>query len=143
MARSDPDFPQSVTRWDSYREKRQKDEVIMWAALRSQTIWRTVEGLMLYLPALNCFHEMVKGRERFPGDRLRWDVHEVFTCTVAMQTYSSAKFKAHNYRHAHELLDTFRRKLTQAERDQGGVPQSFQIAFIREEAVRKNTDKAI
>ena len=32
----------------------------MWASMRSQTLWRTVEGLMLYQPALDCFNQMVE-----------------------------------------------------------------------------------
>ena len=38
-------------------------------------------SLRLYLPALDCFHQMVGQQNR--SSRLRWDAREVFTCMAA------------------------------------------------------------
>lgn len=94
----------------------------MWASMRSQTLWRTVEGLMLYQPALDCFNQMVERENQ--RSLLLWDSYEVFTCMVSMQMY--AFFDDDQYRHTEELLERFQRP------DRAGQTpwQSFQIAFI-------------
>ena len=94
----------------------------MWASMRSQTLWRTVEGLMLYQPALDCFNQMVERENQH--SRLLWDSYEVFTCMVSMQMY--AFFDDDQYSHAEKLLERFQRP-----GGAGQTPwQSFQIAFI-------------
>ncbi|CAE8602284.1 unnamed protein product, partial [Polarella glacialis] len=80
--------------------------------MRSQTLWRTVAGMMLYLDALEC-HRRVDNR-RHSESRLLWDSSEVFTCMVAMQMYAS--FKPHQLEHTERLFQKF--------------PKSLQVAFI-------------
>eukprot|EP00434_Breviolum_minutum_P041306 symbB.v1.2.036746.t1/scaffold5257.1/size29319/3 len=116
------DWPDIGTNWDSYNEEHWK-HICLWASMRSQTFWRTVEGCMFYLPALERFYEMVSG---IKGEKLlKWDPSAVFTCMGCMQNY--ANFKPEQFDHADQLLKRF--------------PRSFQIAYIDHEAKPNSTDE--
>ncbi|CAJ1419139.1 unnamed protein product [Effrenium voratum] len=116
-----PRWPDAGTRWDQYSDSNW-ESLCKWASMRSQTLWRTVEGLMLYLPALECFHQMVEHENK--KSKLIWDPAEVFTCMVSMQAY--AFFNADQYNHTEQLLQRFKR--------------SFQIAFIDHESKGAQAD---
>lgn len=127
MMRLETNWPLAGSRWDQYEADHWK-HICRWASMRSQTLWRTVEGLMLYLPALECFHQMVRDKNcGVNPSKLLWDAHEAFTCMVCMQNYAS--FNAGQYLHADELLKRFQRD-TRDEIDSRSAPESFQIAFI-------------
>ena len=68
MKSQQADWPDYGTNWEAYQDEHWK-HICFWASMRSQTFWRTVEGCMLYLPALERFHEMVKDRALFPVRR--------------------------------------------------------------------------
>ncbi|OLP85560.1 1,3-beta-glucan synthase component bgs3 [Symbiodinium microadriaticum] len=113
----DRSWPDAGSRWDQYTAPAHWEKLCGWASMRSQTLWRTVVGLMYYLPALECFHQMVKERNKDSAMAPVWDPTEVFTCMVSMQMY--AFFEDVQYEHTEILLRKF--------------PRSFQIAFIDHE----------
>ncbi|CAE8584857.1 unnamed protein product [Polarella glacialis] len=104
-------WPRAGNKWHEYSDEHWV-KLCGWASMRSQTLWRTVAGMMLYLDALEC-HRRVDNR-RHSESRLLWDSSEVFTCMVAMQMYAS--FKPHQLEHTERLFQKF--------------PKSLQVAFI-------------
>eukprot|EP00435_Cladocopium_sp_Y103_P061950 s1579_g23.t1 len=115
------DWPDYGTNWAAYQPKHWK-HICLWASMRSQTFWRTVEGCMLYLPALERFHQMVEHIHQ--DKKMGWDATEAFSCLGCMQRY--ADFKDHEFAHAEQLLQRFDRRL----RGQRQAKQSFKITYI-------------
>jgi hypothetical protein len=80
----------SGARWGDYDES-QWAEMSTWASMRMQTLWRTVAGMCLYHPALQCHYEVNASMDNGPKARLAhpgvWDPSECFTCLVSMQQY--------------------------------------------------------
>ncbi|CAK0886246.1 unnamed protein product [Prorocentrum cordatum] len=70
--------------WEKYTDY-QWGKVSSWAAMRQQTLFRTVAGMCYYHPAIQAHFEL-------QGDRSSslaavWDPSDVFTCLVSMQMY--------------------------------------------------------
>jgi hypothetical protein len=83
-----------------------------WASMRSQTLFRTVAGMVLYHHALDCHFEVQKESATVLSSR--WNAGELFTCMITMQRYP--EFKADDLKHTNAMLEIF--------------PSSFRIAFI-------------
>ena len=86
--------------------------------MRLQTLWRTVAGMMLYHPALQCHYE-VQGVGRIVGERKPalaqvWTPNDCFTCIVSMQQY--ANFEPVRYKHTNQMFAKF--------------PSSLKVAYI-------------
>lgn len=104
-------FGWTSSRWQQASAK-DWEQLCEWASLRSQTLWRTVEGMMLYLRALEIHHLI--NYKCIAESSMAARSSEMFTCMVSMQMY--AFFKPHQYAHVELLLQKH--------------PTSFQIAFI-------------
>eukprot|EP00931_Biecheleriopsis_adriatica_P094429 TRINITY_DN6808_c0_g1_i5.p1 TRINITY_DN6808_c0_g1~~TRINITY_DN6808_c0_g1_i5.p1 ORF type:complete len:876 (-),score=146.68 TRINITY_DN6808_c0_g1_i5:164-2791(-) len=128
---ADRSWPRAGAKWNEYGAEHWQ-RLCGWASMRSQTLWRTVVGMMLYLPALECHRQI--DRPRFKQSKLLWDASEVFTCMVAMQMY--AFFKEHQLEHTERMFQKY--------------PRSLQVAFIdvedagpdaAEDAVHKSQER--
>ena len=96
----------------------QWEKICGWSSMRLQTLWRTVAGMMLYHPALQCHYE-VQGVGRIVGERKPalaqvWTPNDCFTCIVSMQQY--ANFEPVRYKHTNQMFAKF--------------PSSLKVAYI-------------
>jgi len=116
QAKSDIQLPHGAN-WDEYTDE-QWEKICGWSSMRLQTLWRTVAGMMLYHPALQCHYE-VQGVGRIVGERKPalaqvWTPNDCFTCIVSMQQY--ANFEPVRYKHTNQMFAKF--------------PSSLKVAYI-------------
>jgi len=79
-------WPVAGSDWGEYT-KAQWDKMNSWASMRMQTLWRTVAGMCLYHPALQCHFEAQADRSSSLARPDVWDPSECFRCLVSMQMY--------------------------------------------------------
>jgi len=107
------DWPISGDQWEEYTPD-QWERVTSWAAMRLQTLWRTVAGMCYYHPALQCHYEaQADMRSSLARDGI-WDPSDCFTCLVSMQMYKY--FDKTQMEHTNRMFDKF--------------PSCFKVAFI-------------
>merc|ERR1719330_1545728 len=80
--------PAIESRWDAYSEE-QWAEISMWASMRLQTLWRTVDGISMYHSVLQCLHEAQAYESSALAQPLVWNARDCFTCLIAMQSYKT------------------------------------------------------
>lgn len=108
---------QAGSDWDAYTDA-QWEKICGWSSMRLQTLFRTVAGMMLYHPALQCHYE-VQGVGRVRGEKKPvladvWTPNDCFSCIVSMQQYGIPG--AVNYGHVNKMFSKF--------------PSSLKVAFI-------------
>jgi len=101
--------------WEKYTDY-QWGKVSNWAAMRQQTLFRTVAGMCYYHPAIQAHFE-VQG-DRSSSLAAVWDPSDVFTCLVSMQMYKF--FDKTMLEHTNYMFEKF--------------PKSLKVAFIDCEA---------
>ncbi|CAE8613004.1 unnamed protein product [Polarella glacialis] len=101
------------SQWSRYSDK-QWDKICVWASMRMQTLWRTVAGMCLYHPALQCHYEVQGDRRSRLGQPGIWDPSDCFTCLVSMQNYKF--FNPIQLAHADQMFQKF--------------PSCLKVAFI-------------
>ncbi|CAE7411692.1 FKS1 [Symbiodinium natans] len=116
QAKPDVHLPHGAN-WDEYTDE-QWEKICGWSSMRLQTLWRTVAGMMLYHPALQCHYE-VQGVGRIVGERKPalaqvWTPNDCFSCIVSMQQY--ANFEPVRYQHTNQMFAKF--------------PSSLKVAYI-------------
>ncbi|CAK8993614.1 1 [Durusdinium trenchii] len=104
--------------WDDYSDE-QWEKICGWSSMRLQTLFRTVAGMMLYHPALQCHYEEVQGVGKVRGEKKPaladvWTPNDCFNCIVSMQQYGIPG--AVNYGHVNKMFAKF--------------PSSLKVAFI-------------
>ncbi|CAK9062896.1 unnamed protein product [Durusdinium trenchii] len=116
--------------WDDYSDE-QWEKICGWSSMRLQTLFRTVAGMMLYHPALQCHYEVqgvgkVRG-EKKPALADVWTPNDCFNCIVSMQQYGIPG--AVNYGHVNKMFAKF--------------PSSLKVAFIdfKEKNIHAEVDK--
>lgn len=108
--------------WETYSDDQWK-KLSSWSSMRMQTLWRTVAGMCMYHPALQCHYDALvdEGKKL---DKLAhqsvWDPSDCFTCLVSMQMY---KF-------FNESEDT---RLKDTSRMLQKFPNCLKVAFIDNE----------
>lgn len=121
---------QAGSNWDDYSDA-QWEKICGWSSMRLQTLFRTVAGMMLYHPALQCHYE-VQGVGRVRGEKKPaladvWTPNDCFTCIVSMQQYGIPG--AVNYGHVNKMFSKF--------------PSSLKVAFIdfKEKNIHAEVDR--
>jgi len=108
-----PDWPVATDQWDEYTEA-QWEKLTAWAAMRLQTLWRTVAGMCYYHPALQCHFEAQADLSSSLAQDGVWDPSDCFTCMVSMQMYKF--FDQTQLEHTNRMFEKF--------------PSCFKVAFI-------------
>jgi hypothetical protein len=113
QARQGPGEAWSVvgSEWESYTDY-QWGKVSNWAAMRQQTLFRTVAGMCYYHPAIQAHFEL-QGDKSSPLASV-WDASDVFTCMVSMQMYKF--FDKTMLEHTNYMFEKF--------------PKCLKVAFI-------------
>jgi len=73
------------TQWDFYKDE-EWDKICEWATMRMQTLYRTVAGMCLYHPAIQCHYDANRYEDSALAGKV-WDVSDCFTCLISMQRY--------------------------------------------------------
>jgi len=114
------------TRWDDYTDE-QWEKIRVWASMRMQTLWRTVAGMCLYHPALQCHYDVQRDSTSKLSQPGVWKPSDVFTCMVSMQIYKT--FDNSRLTQTNKMFDKF--------------PESLKVAFIDwEDLYPKGADEA-
>lgn len=79
-------WPVAGSQWEEYTDQ-QWNMTAAWASMRMQTLWRTVAGMCLYHPALQCHWEVQADRASSLAKPGIWNPSDCFTCLVSMQMY--------------------------------------------------------
>ncbi|CAK9110029.1 1 [Durusdinium trenchii] len=82
----DSGWPVQGSQWEEYTDQ-QWSTISAWASMRMQTLWRTVAGMCLYHPALQCHWEVQADRKSSLAKPGIWNASDCFTCLVSMQMY--------------------------------------------------------
>jgi len=106
-------WPVAGSQWDEYTDT-QWDKINTWSAMRLQTLWRTVGGMCLYHPALQCHYEAQADRSSRLAQPGIWDPSDLFTCLVSMQMYKF--FDQRQLAHTNMMFEKF--------------PDCLKVAFI-------------
>jgi len=97
-------WPVVGSQWDEYADG-QWDKIGSWAAMRMQTLWRTVAGMCLYHPALQIHYDAQADRTSKLAKEGVWDPSDCFNCIVSMQMY--AFFDQVQITHTNQMLEKF------------------------------------
>ncbi|CAE8697970.1 unnamed protein product [Polarella glacialis] len=106
-------WPVAGSQWEEYTEQ-QWGKITAWASMRMQTLWRTVAGMCLYHPALQCHYEAQADRTSKLAQPGIWDPSDCFTCLVSMQMYKF--FDKTQLDHTNRMFEKF--------------PSCLKVAFI-------------
>jgi len=101
-------WPAAGTHWDEYSENQWPD-VCVWTSMRMQTLWRTVAGMYLYLPALQAHFDVQGDKSSALARDGIWDAADCFTLLISMQMYHF--FDQTQLEHTNRLFDKFKRCL--------------------------------
>ena len=123
QAKSSNSWPTTGSQWAEYTDH-QWDKICAWASMRLQTLYRTVAGMCLYHPVLQCHFEIQGDRTSRLSKPEVWDPSDCITVLVAMQEYKN--FDKVRLSHANRMFEKF--------------PQSLKVAFIDWELKNVNAD---
>jgi len=123
QAKSSNNWPTAGSQWAEYTDH-QWDKICAWASMRMQTLYRTVAGMCLYHPVLQCHYEIQGDRTSCLARPEVWDPSDCVTVLVAMQEYKN--FDKVKLSHANRMFEKF--------------PSSLKVAFIDWEHKNVNAD---
>eukprot|EP00928_Gymnodinium_smaydae_P041493 TRINITY_DN28077_c0_g4_i1.p1 TRINITY_DN28077_c0_g4~~TRINITY_DN28077_c0_g4_i1.p1 ORF type:complete len:1952 (-),score=281.40 TRINITY_DN28077_c0_g4_i1:28-5328(-) len=118
------DWPAAGSHWERYTDE-QWEKVNAWTSMRMQTLWRTVAGMALYHPALQCHYEVQGDKSCSLGQPEIWSAGDCFSLIVSMQMYHF--FNRIQYEHTNKMLAKF--------------PPCVKIAYIACEDKNETADK--
>jgi 1,3-beta-glucan synthase len=108
MASKVDGWPKAGCDWDEYTSATHWEKICTWASMRSQTLWRTVAGMMLYHEVLDYHRQLERDRDTC-FEAHDWDASEVFRCVISMQMYPF--LSEQQLRHTNKMLDKFQDSL--------------------------------
>ncbi|CAJ1416044.1 unnamed protein product [Effrenium voratum] len=109
----DSGWPVQGSQWEEYTDQ-QWSTISAWASMRMQTLWRTVAGMCLYHPAIQCHWEVQADKKSSLAQPGIWNPSDCFTCLVSMQMYKF--FDKTNLEHTNRMFAKF--------------PDCLKVAFI-------------
>jgi hypothetical protein len=97
-------WPAAGSQWGDYTDA-QWGKLSAWSSMRMQTLWRTVAGMCLYHPALQCHFEAQRDQSSLLARQGVWNPSDCFTCLVSMQMYKF--FDKTQLMHTNQMLEKF------------------------------------
>eukprot|EP00928_Gymnodinium_smaydae_P034316 TRINITY_DN24351_c0_g1_i1.p1 TRINITY_DN24351_c0_g1~~TRINITY_DN24351_c0_g1_i1.p1 ORF type:complete len:1914 (-),score=312.77 TRINITY_DN24351_c0_g1_i1:172-5913(-) len=117
-------WPAAGSHWERYTDE-QWDKIDAWTSMRMQTLWRTVAGMALYYPALQCHYEVQGDKDCGLGQPGVWNAADCFSLIISMQMYHF--FNKIQYEHTNKMLAKF--------------PSCLKIAYIGCQDKNETADK--
>lgn len=114
------------TAWDQYNDE-EWELICDWASLRSQTLWKTVDGL-------NKYDEVLKFYSARSNVAPQLKDEESFTLLIAMQNYESFQRGSQNLADVEKMLRKYGKSLKIAfikSQEVNSIKSSHSVVFIR------------
>jgi hypothetical protein len=118
------DWPVSGSHWNDYTDE-QWVKLCSWTSMRMQTLWRTVAGMFLYLPAIQAHYEVQGDMASALAQPGVWQPDDCFCLMVSMQMYHF--FNKTQYQHTNQMFEKF--------------PKCLHVAYIAWEDRNENGEK--